>query len=92
MGGASGGFTAARKEIVELLRQRSRRTCSAIAGSRIVYTTLKVIDILKESTELRDRLERNMVYFRAEIEKLGFQTTGADMPLFRSCSRRETGC
>jgi glycine C-acetyltransferase len=78
MGGASGGFTAARKEIVELLRQRSRPYLfSNSLAPVIVYTTLKVIDILKESTELRDRLERNMIYFRSEIEKLGFQTTGA---------------
>jgi glycine C-acetyltransferase len=78
MGGASGGFTAARKEIVELLRQRSRPYLfSNSLAPVIVYTTLKVIDLLKESTELRDRIERNMLHFRSQIEKLGFQTTGA---------------
>jgi glycine C-acetyltransferase len=78
MGGASGGFTAARNEIVELLRQRSRPYLfSNSLAPVIVYATLKVIDILKESTELKDCLERNMIYFRSEIEKLGFQTTGA---------------
>jgi len=82
MGGASGGFTAARKEIVELLRQRSRPYLfSNSLAPVIVYTTLKVIDILKESTELRDRLEKNCIYFRAEIEKQGFRTTGAGHPI-----------
>jgi glycine C-acetyltransferase len=82
MGGASGGFTAARKEIVELLRQRSRPYLfSNSLAPVIVYTTLKVIDILNESTELRDRLERNWIYFRTEIEKLGFRTAGAGHPI-----------
>jgi glycine C-acetyltransferase len=82
MGGASGGFTAARKEIVELLRQRSRPYLfSNSLAPVIVYTTLKVIDILNESTELRDRLEMNWIYFRTEIEKLGFRTTGAGHPI-----------
>lgn len=82
MGGASGGFIVARKEIVELLRQRSRPYLfSNSLAPVIVYTTLKVIDILNESTELRDRLERNWIYFRTEIEKLGFRTTGADHPI-----------
>jgi glycine C-acetyltransferase len=82
MGGASGGFTAARKEIVELLRQRSRPYLfSNSLAPVIVYTTLKVIDILNEGTELRDRLERNWIYFRTEIERLGFRTTGTRHPI-----------
>lgn len=82
MGGASGGFTAARKEIVELLRQRSRPYLfSNTLAPVIVYTTLKVLEILSESTELRDRLEDNCVLFRKEIEKAGFTTVGAGHPI-----------
>jgi glycine C-acetyltransferase len=82
MGGASGGFTAARKEIVELLRQRSRPYLfSNTLAPVIVYTTLKVLDILSGSTELRDRLEDNCVLFRKEIEKAGFRTVGAGHPI-----------
>jgi len=82
MGGASGGFTAARKEIVELLRQRSRPYLfSNSLAPVIVYTTLKVLQILSESTELRDRLEENCVLFRGEIEKAGFKTVGAGHPI-----------
>jgi len=82
MGGASGGFTAARKEIVELLRQRSRPYLfSNTLAPVIVYTTLKVLEILSGSTELRDRLEGNCVLFRNEIEKAGFTTVGAGHPI-----------
>jgi glycine C-acetyltransferase len=82
MGGASGGFTAARKEIVELLRQRSRPYLfSNTLAPVIVYTTLKVLEILSESTELRDRVEANCVLFRKEIEKAGFKTVGAGHPI-----------
>lgn len=82
MGGASGGFTAARKEIVELLRQRSRPYLfSNTLAPVIAYTTLKVLEILSESTELRDRLEENCVLFRKEIEKAGFKTVGAGHPI-----------
>jgi glycine C-acetyltransferase len=82
MGGASGGFTAARKEIVELLRQRSRPYLfSNSLAPVIVYTTLKVLEILSESTELRDRLENNCVLFRKEIGKAGFTTVGAGHPI-----------
>jgi len=82
MGGASGGFTAARKEIVELLRQRSRPYLfSNSLAPVIVYTTLKVLEIFSESTELRDRLEDNCVLFRKEIEKAGFTTVGAGHPI-----------
>jgi glycine C-acetyltransferase len=82
MGGASGGFTAARKEIVELLRQRSRPYLfSNTLAPVIVYTTLKVLGILSESTELRDRLEDNCILFRKEIEKAGFRTVGAGHPI-----------
>ncbi len=82
MGGASGGFTAARREIVELLRQRSRPYLfSNTLAPVIVYTTLKVLEILSGSTELRDRLEDNCVLLRKEIEKAGFTTAGAGHPI-----------
>ena len=82
MGGASGGFTAARKEIVELLRQRSRPYLfSNTLAPVIVYTTLKVLEILSQTTELRDRLEENCVLFRREIEKAGFTTVGGGHPI-----------
>ena len=82
MGGASGGFTAARKEIVDLLRQRSRPYLfSNTLAPVIAYTTLKVLEILSESTELRDRLEKNCIFFRKEIEALGFKTVGAGHPI-----------
>jgi len=82
MGGASGGLTAARKEIVELLRQRSRPYLfSNSVAPVIVYTTLKAIEILSETTELRDRLEANCILFRQEIERAGFKTVGAGHPI-----------
>jgi len=82
MGGASGGFTAARKEFVDLLRQRSRPYLfSNTLAPVIAYTTVKVLEILSESTELGDRLEKNCVFFRKEIEALGFKTVGAGHPI-----------
>ncbi len=82
MGGASGGFTASRKEIVELLRQRSRPYLfSNSLAPVIVYTSLKVLEILSSSTELRDRLEKNCLIFRKEIEKSGFKTVGGGHPI-----------
>ena len=82
LGGASGGFTAARKEIVELLRQRSRPYLfSNSLAPVIVYTSLKALELLSSSTELRDRLEGNCDLFRKEIEKLGFKTAGAGHPI-----------
>ena len=82
LGGASGGFTAARKEIVELLRQRSRPYLfSNSLAPVIVYTSLKALELLSSSTELRDRLEANCVLFRKEIENLGFKTAGAGHPI-----------
>ncbi|MCB0769729.1 MAG: glycine C-acetyltransferase [Flavobacteriales bacterium] len=78
LGGAMGGYTSARKEIVELLRQRSRPYLfsNSLAPS-IVGASIKVIDLLSASTELRDRLEKNVDRFRSGIEALGFKTRGA---------------
>ena len=73
MGGASGGFTAARKEIVDILRQRSRPYLfSNTLAPSIVGASIKVIDLLSSSTVLRDKLEKNALYFREEMTKAGF--------------------
>jgi len=72
LGGASGGFTSARKRIVELLRQRSRPYLfSNSVAPHIVAGTLKALEILSESTELRDKLEENTNYFRAALIERG---------------------
>lgn len=78
LGGAMGGYTSARKEIVDLLRQRSRPYLfsNSLAPS-IVGASIKVIDLLSASTDLRDRLEKNVDRFRTGIEALGFKTRGA---------------
>jgi glycine C-acetyltransferase len=74
LGGASGGFTSGRKEIVELLRQRSRPYLfSNTVSSAVVYATIAVIDLLSETTELRDKLERNTKQFREGMTKAGFE-------------------
>lgn len=73
LGGASGGFTAARKEIVELLRQRSRPYLfSNTLAPTIAGASIKVLELLTESTALRDKLETNTSYFREEMTKAGF--------------------
>ncbi len=73
LGGASGGFTAAKKEIVELLRQKSRPYLfSNTLAPSIVGASIKVLDILSQSTTLRDKLEENTKLFRAEMGKAGF--------------------
>lgn len=74
MGGASGGFTTGRKELIELLRQRSRPYLfSNSLPPVIVSAAIKVLDILLETTELRDRLEKNTIYFREEMKRRGFK-------------------
>ncbi|MEO7080612.1 MAG: glycine C-acetyltransferase [Flavobacteriales bacterium] len=78
LGGAMGGYTTGRKEIIEMLRQRSRPYLfSNSLTPSIVGASIKVIDLLSASTELRDRLEKNVDLFRTGIEKLGFKTRGA---------------
>jgi glycine C-acetyltransferase len=72
LGGASGGFTSARKHIVELLRQRSRPYLfSNSVAPHIVAATLKALELLSASTELRDKLEKNTKYFRAALTERG---------------------
>jgi glycine C-acetyltransferase len=73
LGGASGGFTASKKEIVEILRQRSRPYLfSNTLAPAIVGASIKVIDLLTASTELRDKLEANTLRFRKGMESAGF--------------------
>ncbi|MBR6821726.1 MAG: glycine C-acetyltransferase, partial [Clostridia bacterium] len=82
MGGASGGYTAARKEIVDLLRQRSRPYLFSNAlAPAICAASIKTIDILEESTELRDRVHENANYFRRELSKLGFDLLPGEHPI-----------
>jgi glycine C-acetyltransferase len=82
LGGASGGFTAARKEVVELLRQRSRpylfsnTLMPAIAGASIA-----VLDLLEASTALRDKLENNTAFFRQAITDTGFDIKPGEHPI-----------
>lgn len=73
MGGASGGCTSGRKEIIEILRQRSRPYLFSNTLSPIITaTTVQVIDMLSETTALRDKLEKNTMYFRKEMTERGF--------------------
>lgn len=82
LGGASGGFTAARKEIVEMLRQRSRPYLfSNTLAPAIVGASIKVLDILQQSTELRDKLEKNAAYFRAKMTDAGFDLLPGEHPI-----------
>ncbi|PHM66202.1 putative acyl-CoA transferase [Xenorhabdus stockiae] len=79
LGGASGGYTAARKEVVEWLRQRSRPYLfsNSLAPS-IVAASIKVLDMLKDGDELRERLWRNANLFREKMTAAGFTLAGAD--------------
>ena len=82
LGGASGGFTSGRQEIVDLLRQRSRPYLfSNTLAPAIAATSLAVLDILTESTELRDRLETNTKYFRTGMVERGFDIPRGDHPI-----------
>ncbi len=82
LGGASGGYTAARAEVVDWLRQRSRPYLfSNTLAPVIAATTIKVLDILERSDELRARLRDNASRFRTGMEALGFALTGADHPI-----------
>ena len=82
MGGASGGYTAARQPIVDLLRQRSRPYLfSNTLAPAICAATLKTIELLESSTALRDKVHENARYFRAEMEKLGFDLLPGEHPI-----------
>lgn len=74
LGGASGGYTSGRKEIIDLLRQRSRPYLfSNTVAPSIVAASIKVLDLLERSTELRDKLENSTKYFRENIKKTGLE-------------------
>jgi glycine C-acetyltransferase len=82
LGGASGGFTSGRKEIIELLRQRSRPYLfSNTLAPAIAVTSLKVLEMLSESTELRDKLAENTRYFRQQIAGLGLNVVPGEHPI-----------
>ena len=82
LGGASGGYTSGRKEIVELLRQRSRPYLfSNSVAPPIVGASIKAIELLTESTELRDKLEANTKYFRNAMTTAGFDILPGEHPI-----------
>ena len=82
LGGASGGYTSGRREIVDLLRQRSRPYLfSNSVAPPIVGASIKAIDLLSESTELRDRLEANTRIFREGMADRGFEITPGEHPI-----------
>jgi glycine C-acetyltransferase len=82
LGGASGGFTSGRKEIIELLRQRSRPYLfSNTLAPVIVKASLAVIDLLSESTALRDKLEANTKRFRRKMTEAGFDIKPGSHPI-----------
>ena len=82
LGGASGGFTAGRKEVIELLRQRSRPYLfSNTVAPSIVGASIAVLDLLEGSTALRDKLEDNTRYFRQAIQAAGFEIKPGNHPI-----------
>ncbi|HEY8399181.1 MAG TPA: glycine C-acetyltransferase, partial [Flavihumibacter sp.] len=82
LGGASGGFTSGRKEVIEMLRQRSRPYLfSNTVAPSIVGASLAVLNMLSETTELRDRLEYNTRYFREKMTAAGFDIKPGDHPI-----------
>ena len=82
LGGASGGYTSARKEIVALLRQRSRPYLfSNTLAPAICAASIKTLEMLTESTALRDKVHENARYFRQEMEKLGFDLLPGEHPI-----------
>ena len=82
LGGASGGFTSGKKEVIELLRQRSRPYLfSNTLAPSIVGASIEIFDMLSETTELRDKLEANTKYFREQMTKAGFDTKPGEHPI-----------
>ena len=82
LGGATGGFTSGRKEIIDMLRQRSRPYLfSNTLAPNICTASLKVFEMLEKSTTLRDTLEKNVHYFRAGMQKAGFDVSDGDHPI-----------
>jgi glycine C-acetyltransferase len=82
LGGATGGFTAASREIVDLLRQRSRPYLfSNTVAPVVAYTSIRVLDMLSETSELRDRLMENTRHFREEMTSRGFDIKPGEHPI-----------
>jgi len=82
LGGASGGYTSGRKEIIDMLRQRSRPYLfSNTLAPSIVSASLKVLELLSSSTRLRDRLHENTAYFREQINKIGLDIVPGEHPI-----------
>ena len=82
LGGASGGFTTGRKEIIDLLRQRSRPYIfSNTVAPAIVAASIKVFDMLSGTTALRDKLEKNTIYFRKKMAATGFDIKEGSHPI-----------
>lgn len=82
LGGASGGFTSGSREVIEMLRQRSRPYLfSNTVAPSIVGASIAVLDLLSETTELRDKLETNTRYFRDEMTRRGFDIKPGDHPI-----------
>jgi glycine C-acetyltransferase len=82
MGGASGGFTSGRQEIIDILRQRSRPYLfSNTVAPVVVYTAIEAFTMLKETTELRDTLEKNTEYFRKSLTGQGFEIPAGVHPI-----------
>ncbi|MBL7683132.1 MAG: glycine C-acetyltransferase [Flavipsychrobacter sp.] len=82
LGGASGGFTSGKKEIVDMLRQRSRPYLfSNTVAPAVVGASIAVLDMLSETTELRDKLEENTMYFREKMTAAGFDIKPGTHPI-----------
>ena len=82
LGGASGGFTSGKKEIIEMLRQKSRPYLfSNTLAPSIVGGSIAVLDMLSETTDLRDKLEHNTLYFRTKMTESGFDITPGVHPI-----------
>lgn len=82
LGGAMGGFTSGKKEIIEILRQRSRPYLFSNAlAPAIVAASIAVLDMLSETTALRDKLEENTKYFRQKISEVGFDIKPGEHPI-----------
>ena len=82
LGGGSGGFTAGRQEIIDILRQRSRPYLfSNTLAPAICAASLKVLDMLEASTALRDTLHENTRYFREQMQSNGFAVPEGDHPI-----------
>tara|TARA_Y100000996_G_scaffold397235_1_gene364088 strand:- start:7 stop:723 length:717 start_codon:yes stop_codon:yes gene_type:complete len=82
LGGASGGFTSGKSDIIDMLRQKSRPYLfSNTVCPSIVSASITVLNILTNSTSLRDKLEKNTIYFRNEIERLGYDIKKGAHPI-----------